>query len=442
MIPHVPPPPPPKNPNRSFGNTAVAGRQFMPQGWQSSRSGLDYDPSSLAGGNAGLGNNRMYVNSPLGPQFKPSTPPPLSSSSVPNAAASSSFHRIKSPVPTQSFRNQLLSVINWMNNLNEDEATEALSSILENFPYGEILSHCVRTAYNGSVLQLHQSRTPLSLEASTDNLRISDTHTFNPSPIPSRIGAIGQERPQSAHAYHSGTHDDFSKPVVARASMDLSRVGSPLLEQFMARQGGFQQHQQNAAAKFGRPRSVESAETSWRAQEKTISQSTDNWRNASAVWLSDSADMSGASRLRHPIPQRRPQGDARGATSSNGVSSQAKAYTPPPKSGSPQIGKSGEKGRIPEEVDFSLLNDIPSWLKSLRLHKYTYLFVPDFPRSTTPHQGSEEEDDEPEGAKKLWKWHEMVELNDEELEKMGVKALGARRKMLKVFELVKEQRNM
>ncbi|KAI8804295.1 hypothetical protein BJ742DRAFT_665887, partial [Cladochytrium replicatum] len=54
--------------------------------------------------------------------------------------------------------------------------------------------------------------------------------------------------------------------------------------------------------------------------------------------------------------------------------------------------------------------DIPGWLRSLRLHKYTPVF-----ESTD--------------------WRTMIKLTDEELNAKGVQALGARRKMLKVFEL-------
>lgn len=74
--------------------------------------------------------------------------------------------------------------------------------------------------------------------------------------------------------------------------------------------------------------------------------------------------------------------------------------------------KASPKGDEP--VDLSQLNDIPGWLRSLRLHKYT----PNF-----------------EGIK----WQEMVKMSDEDLEKRGVAALGARRKLLKVFEQVREQ---
>ncbi|KAI9821549.1 MAG: Flap-structured DNA-binding and RNA-binding protein [Phylliscum demangeonii] len=76
----------------------------------------------------------------------------------------------------------------------------------------------------------------------------------------------------------------------------------------------------------------------------------------------------------------------------------------------------GQRGtsRPPEDpTDLSLLQDIPNWLRSLRLHKYT------------------------DHLKDL-KWTDLVELDDEALEKRGVNALGARRKMLKVFEQVKE----
>ncbi|KAF8471827.1 hypothetical protein BDZ91DRAFT_653493 [Kalaharituber pfeilii] len=62
----------------------------------------------------------------------------------------------------------------------------------------------------------------------------------------------------------------------------------------------------------------------------------------------------------------------------------------------------------PEDpTDPALLADISQWLRSLRLHKYT------------------------ENLKDL-KWQELIKLTDEELEKRGVNALGARRKMLKV----------
>ncbi|PVV02763.1 hypothetical protein BB560_002778 [Smittium megazygosporum] len=66
------------------------------------------------------------------------------------------------------------------------------------------------------------------------------------------------------------------------------------------------------------------------------------------------------------------------------------------------------------QVDLELLKDVPAWMKSLRLHKYTQCF---------------------EGMTYL----EIINLEDAALLDLGVHALGARRKMLKVFEAVKEE---
>ncbi|KAF8923106.1 Flap-structured DNA-binding and RNA-binding protein, partial [Haplosporangium bisporale] len=56
----------------------------------------------------------------------------------------------------------------------------------------------------------------------------------------------------------------------------------------------------------------------------------------------------------------------------------------------------------------------PAWLRSLRLHKYNSIF---------------------EGMN----WREIVNLSDGDLINKGVAALGARRKMLKVFEQVRKE---
>jgi hypothetical protein len=76
-------------------------------------------------------------------------------------------------------------------------------------------------------------------------------------------------------------------------------------------------------------------------------------------------------------------------------------------------GRRGSSKPPEDPTDPSLLQDIPSWLRSLRLHKYT------------------------DNLKDM-KWTDLVELDDKALEARGVNALGARRKMLKVFEQVKE----
>lgn len=74
-------------------------------------------------------------------------------------------------------------------------------------------------------------------------------------------------------------------------------------------------------------------------------------------------------------------------------------------------GRRGSSKPPEDPTDIALLQDIPNWLRSLRLHKYT------------------------DNLKDL-KWTELVELDDEGLTNRGVAAVGARRKMLKVCILL------
>lgn len=76
-------------------------------------------------------------------------------------------------------------------------------------------------------------------------------------------------------------------------------------------------------------------------------------------------------------------------------------------------GRRGSSKPPEDPTDPKLLEKIPEWLRSLRLHKYT------------------------DNLKDL-KWTELVQLDDKGLEARGVNALGARNKMLKVFEQVRE----
>ena len=70
-------------------------------------------------------------------------------------------------------------------------------------------------------------------------------------------------------------------------------------------------------------------------------------------------------------------------------------------------GRRGTSKPPEDPTDAHLLQDIPAWLRSLRLHKYT------------------------DNLKDL-KWQDLVELDEKGLEDRGVAAAGARKKMLKV----------
>ncbi|KAL9107861.1 MAG: hypothetical protein Q9227_007279 [Pyrenula ochraceoflavens] len=78
-------------------------------------------------------------------------------------------------------------------------------------------------------------------------------------------------------------------------------------------------------------------------------------------------------------------------------------------------GRRGSSKPPEDPTDINLLKDIPAWLRSLRLHKYT------------------------DNLKDLT-WEQLVDLDDDGLSARGVNALGARNKMLKTFEQVREAR--
>lgn len=79
------------------------------------------------------------------------------------------------------------------------------------------------------------------------------------------------------------------------------------------------------------------------------------------------------------------------------------------------VDNSGSSSMPSEIASIDLLTNIPAWLKLLRLHKYT-------------------------DCLKDIHWRELVELDDQQLEDKGVKALGARRKLLKAFDVVRQVR--
>ncbi|KAK4047978.1 Flap-structured DNA-binding and RNA-binding protein [Microbotryomycetes sp. JL201] len=88
-------------------------------------------------------------------------------------------------------------------------------------------------------------------------------------------------------------------------------------------------------------------------------------------------------------------------------------YSPYHNSNKVNLNTGAGSGANPDEpLDMALLEDVPAWLRSLRLHKYT----PNFEKST---------------------WQDMIKLDDAALDQIGVSALGARRKLLKVFETVR-----
>lgn len=109
-------------------------------------------------------------------------------------------------------------------------------------------------------------------------------------------------------------------------------------------------------------------------------------------------------------PDRSPSGASNASASS--------AINNPSTNSMPGVSNGGGPGSSMNPrtlTDPRLLTNIPMWLKALRLHKYS-------------------------DALSSKKWEELIYLDDETLEKMGISALGARRKLLKAFAIVKDHK--
>ncbi|KAK9386606.1 hypothetical protein V1515DRAFT_604189 [Lipomyces mesembrius] len=124
---------------------------------------------------------------------------------------------------------------------------------------------------------------------------------------------------------------------------------------------------------------------------------------------SQSTQQSGFSQRGRSSPPPSPS-----TISTTSSSSSSKSTSKEPSMATSRADSSSRSKDLPSQLpDDSLLHDIPSWLRSLRLHKYT------------------------DNLKDLI-WEDLVQLSEEQLVDRGVSALGARRKMLKVFEVVRE----
>ncbi|KAF8170276.1 hypothetical protein K438DRAFT_1729862 [Mycena galopus ATCC 62051] len=106
-----------------------------------------------------------------------------------------------------------------------------------------------------------------------------------------------------------------------------------------------------------------------------------------------------------------------GRFTGSGVRGGGSKSTGPKSAGSKSSSSAGGATAREDEIDVELLKDVPAWLRSLRLHKYTDCF-------------------------KGMAWEQMVELDEPTLEAKGIAALGARRRLIKTFDNVKQKMGM
>lgn len=296
------------------------------------------------------------------------------------------FQQQKQPPTTfigsVGYQEDLNRIQEWFKNLPVSDAIFALQSVISSLPYPISPSALISQGSSGMSALSEASligKRPSSFHFDSMG-DFSGFHSPNlspsQSPRPRNVGVIGQNRP--AHTPDLQEREDNHRYSFRSSSADISKV----------------------ARIWQTPVSSAELESSRLKQSQTYSLEQNHRR-----YLSNPPSHA---------PPSPPQFHNR------------QRSTPSPQHFKQVNGQKIEaKGKVPEKISYDLLADIPAWLRSLRLHKYTHLFWPD-PTN-------------PESTKKKWTYREMIMLSDQDLESLGVGALGARRKMLRMFEVVKKQ---
>lgn len=143
------------------------------------------------------------------------------------------------------------------------------------------------------------------------------------------------------------------------------------------------------------------------AQISQAAQAAQTAQAAQAAQLGGYGYPSGQSTLSAPRANRIPSG-RRSPMLGGGHGHPGKSPSPVPMAQGQGGGAGGGAGVAgPDDVDIKILDDVSSWLRVLRLHKYTTNFE---------HSN----------------WRDMVQMTDQDLQDKGVAAQGARSKFLKV----------
>jgi hypothetical protein len=366
-----------------------------------------------------------------------------------------------------SFFQDLLMFTNWIENLSPQDNLKMIEYLCNNLPLDILLSfkskldtHLLHRQTQPQILQQYYSQQDLNYEMDLLNLNDKQLHSqpqlLQPKPKQNNLRnqylfQDPKNRPKSADpnlnnnmikydqfdrarspTSHLYEKTNFLQLAAANSNSPMNLPGNnvsssnttsntnnhPLLSQF------------NPQSSQGNSNSEESLDISAHAALKLGALATINSRVAldsnrkhghhpnynyhqqkPIINYEESINRAGNSSSVPLVRQSAPNNAAKQAPKM--PSSKAKSPEQKRSSSNPSSSPTTSNSSMPAEVtNLELLNNIPAWLKLLRLHKYTDC-LKDIP------------------------WRELIELDNDQLEERGVVALGARRKLLKAFDVVK-----
>ncbi|KAJ7078849.1 hypothetical protein B0H15DRAFT_914426 [Mycena belliarum] len=327
------------------------------------------------------------------------------------------------------FKEELGTIEQWFKVLSEAERTAALYTLLQHSNQGQIRFLIAVLQQMAGPAGSTNGPLPASLDGSTKTTQSSGNRNLRPPslniPLP-RTPATPQFTPLSARL-QSQIPDPTGQDIMVNRSEEGSwanMVNTPLVPMFQKAPGNKNAGQNNMAllspsmfpGGMINPMMLNNMALSNEAQLNQL--------------LAVQMMMSGMSMQQQPNPQNHQKPQSAKPHTNNWRSPASARYpgsalrssglkSAGPKSSGLKSASSLGSATTPreEDIDPELLKDVPAWLRSLRLHKYTQSF---------------------EGMT----WQEMVVLDEPTLEAKGIAALGARRRLLKTFDNVKRKMGM
>ncbi|KDR75301.1 hypothetical protein GALMADRAFT_98661 [Galerina marginata CBS 339.88] len=337
------------------------------------------------------------------------------------------------------FKDELTTIEQWFKVLNEPERTAALYTLLQQSTQDQIrffvavLQQMIRPEEPKAVpVAQAQSKPKLGkLSFRPPSLNIPDLESpVTPTPVTAKESAIDEQSHQSLLAQATLNREaqrQNNAPAAAEANWS-NMVNTPLVPMF--------QKDKDASKESKAAGSTNSLPGFSGINPYTLNMLANAGLSAEAQLLAAQLVMSGLvqptglaqpgsaklKKAQAPANWRTPT-SARYPTSalrSSGLRPTSSLKSAGLKSSAlaaPNTPLSAIESPREEDFDPEMLNDIPGWLRSLRLHKYTQSF---------------------DGLT----WQEIVVLDDATLEAKGVAALGARRRLLRTFEHVRKRMGM
>ncbi|KAJ3761821.1 hypothetical protein EV360DRAFT_37100 [Lentinula raphanica] len=311
------------------------------------------------------------------------------------------------------FREELGTIEQWFKLLSESEQTASLYTLLQHAKPSQVKflsavlqqmsdGHPAATAPADNANKASRAMRPPSLNL--PGTPVSSHMVVTPQDLMFKKGSDAQPQPNSTVTSTPAVTAPTGVPtgpggLVGPAAGMAAGLAAGMMNPFnmaMLNNMGFSTEAQILAVQLVMSGLVQPSGIQKPVQPKPHSRaanSSTNWRSPASARYPGSALRSSGLR-------------------SSGLRSALKAQTPKSAVSTNTLGSATTPKT--EDIDPELLKDVPAWLKSLRLHKYTDCFTG-------------------------MTWEDMIDLNEEQLEKRGVVALGARRRMIKTFENVKRK---